>query len=79
MDAARELKVPTLVVPGERTPLSTQEPIGELAAGIADVEAVEVGDAGHLVGGCSGRRRQRPAARFSGTADSPLAGIAESR
>lgn len=49
IDAARQLKVPTLIVRGERSPLSTQESIAELAACIADVEAVEVGDAGHLV------------------------------
>ncbi|CAM8672618.1 alpha/beta fold hydrolase [Sphingobium sp.] len=49
IDAARQLKMPTLVVRGERSPLSTQESIAELAACIADVEAVEVGDAGHLV------------------------------
>lgn len=49
IDAARQLKVPTLIVRGERSTLSTPESVAELAGCIADVEAVEISDAGHLV------------------------------
>ncbi len=47
--AACGIKVPTLVVRGERSPLSTVDAVRELAQTIPGAEYAEVADAGHLV------------------------------
>ena len=47
--AAKKVDVPTLLVRGARSPLSTPEAMAEFAECIRDVEATEVADAGHLV------------------------------
>lgn len=47
--AARKVDVPTLLVRGARSPLSTPEAMAEFAGCIRDVEVAEVADAGHLV------------------------------
>ncbi|MDO7842207.1 alpha/beta fold hydrolase [Sphingomonas immobilis] len=48
-EAAARVAVPTLLVRGERSPLSSPEAVQELADRIRDVESVEIADAGHLV------------------------------
>lgn len=47
--AAGNVKVPTLVLRGDRSPLASREAVEELAAAIMDVEVREVSGAGHLV------------------------------
>lgn len=47
--AAATLKLPTLIVRGAESELSTPDSIKALAASIADAEAVEIEGAGHLV------------------------------
>lgn len=47
--AAVALKLPTLVIRGANSELSTRESVQELTASIADAEAVEIENAGHLV------------------------------
>lgn len=47
--AASALKLPTLIVRGARSELSSLESIEELTIAIADAEAVEIEGAGHLV------------------------------
>lgn len=47
--AAKNVEIPTLLVRGSRSPLSTPEAMADFASCIRDVEASEVADAGHLV------------------------------
>lgn len=49
IEAAANVKIPTLVLRGERSLLATPEAIEELAGSIRDVEVAEVADAGHLI------------------------------